>query len=643
MTLRTRVDSHPPILFVLRFQILAAICMIGAPIIAGGRFGSLFVVEPSAFGPLLTLTLWTSTAIVTAASYAADRKAIALRWIDRWRFLFIVALALPIVWRVLWDSPGGDVSNLWRYTRAGVTGVLVAAAPFVGVAFSRWLLDQRFWSSFTTGLPPATKGIVKALLEQTSRGGFRRLFLFVLLTYMVVGVLLQPPLPLATSALLFVLLIGTSLLLLVTALAAFGDARRIPVLLILIAMIAARWMVWPPTHRYTVTPMPAGTPLVTIETFLDNHEITTPIVIASSGGGTRAATWAATVVRELQAGCRDFLPSVRFVSAVSGGSLAWLYLADILKSDRTASPSDLQRVVDRASTSALPDIGWALAYPLPLRRWFFFTGTGGQDRAWALEQAWRRDWHWRYKRLSDWRRAVAEGRMPPIALNAALTDVGLPLVLGNVDVLWPEAGLAVTDSQADIDLVTAVRLSATFPLVTPEARADGPTHISSHVTDGGYFDNTGNYIGMLGAGDILNTLSEHQRAIFIDIYSTSEDESIAESRRLGIPPNKPLPAAGWLEPIRAVFSTRREHERILTQLMGGVVRQMARQEEKDLVTFRFPLYALPGSWELTRRERDIIDDRASAGAFKDKVACVCSALRAKNDCEQRFDEGMHFP
>src|SRR5262249_585901 len=42
----------------------------------------------------------------------------------------------------------------------------------------------------------------------------------------------------------------------------------------------------------------------------------------------------------------------------------------------------------------------------------------------------------------------------------------------------------------DVGVVTAARLSATFPYVTPAARAD-VSEVMPHVVDGGYYDNYG--------------------------------------------------------------------------------------------------------------------------------------------------------
>jgi hypothetical protein len=85
-------------------------------------------------------------------------------------------------------------------------------------------------------------------------------------------------------------------------------------------------------------------------------------------------------------------------------------------------------------------------------------------------------------------------------MNATIAETGERLLLATTrfGALSP-AGKARVDAQElheingqdfDVSIVTAARLSASFPYVTPAARSDG-LGPQPHVVDGGYYDNYG--------------------------------------------------------------------------------------------------------------------------------------------------------
>ena len=103
-------------------------------------------------------------------------------------------------------------------------------------------------------------------------------------------------------------------------------------------------------------------------------------------------------------------------------------------------------------------------------------------------------------RLSDWRAGVRDGWMPGSIFNATLVETGGPMLFSTVQVPRSDAvifGQSHSAFQgADINLLTAVRLSASFAWVSPAAvaRYDNESQIpkpSFHVVDGAYYDNYG--------------------------------------------------------------------------------------------------------------------------------------------------------
>jgi hypothetical protein len=90
---------------------------------------------------------------------------------------------------------------------------------------------------------------------------------------------------------------------------------------------------------------------------------------------------------------------------------------------------------------------------------------------------------------------MVSGRRPAVVFNATATETGQRIVLSPLRIVDREA-LTVEDvygASADFHAVTAARLSATFPWVTPLAKwrkAQTPAQ-RMHLADGGYYDNAG--------------------------------------------------------------------------------------------------------------------------------------------------------
>ena len=72
-------------------------------------------------------------------------------------------------------------------------------------------------------------------------------------------------------------------------------------------------------------------------------------------------------------------------------------------------------------------------------------------------------------------------------------DVALPYAAGELLARVRERGTVdIEYRERDVPLVTAARMSATFPYISPVARIDVDSHRPAyHLADGGYFDNSG--------------------------------------------------------------------------------------------------------------------------------------------------------
>jgi len=231
------------------------------------------------------------------------------------------------------------------------------------------------------------------------------------------------------------------------------------------------------------------------------------VIVATAGGGIRAAYWTGTVLGELDSQAENFRDRLFAISGVSGGSVgATVYrgLIDLPPDQfRQRCPDGAtacaQQILARESLGPLaaamlyPDLGQRF-FPMP---WF-------PDRGAALEAAWEDA----FRRvtgqdslassLADLSRSKA---WPALFLNATWSDTGHRIVASNLragstPTTTPDPTVRFSDQLAtighDLRLSSAAHNSARFPYVSPAGmwrNADGK--IAGRLQDGGLFENYG--------------------------------------------------------------------------------------------------------------------------------------------------------
>ncbi len=246
------------------------------------------------------------------------------------------------------------------------------------------------------------------------------------------------------------------------------------------------------------------------------------VVVTASGGGIQAAAWTAEVLTGLHELYGDSLSgSIGLISSVSGGSVGTMYYlvhrADLRPSydpgsgQQLLDASGLANIRKQAQASCLEATAWGVAYPDLMRILAPMLANRVVDRGWAVERVWRQ----RLKtpgdtgmdfgdlRLNDMVSAIERNHFPVVVFNATVVETGQRLLISPVtagqrsgipeSVGAREFRRMFPDSRTRIS--TAVRLSATFPYVSPICRAlpEPPEHVEQrfHIADGGYADNDG--------------------------------------------------------------------------------------------------------------------------------------------------------
>jgi len=246
------------------------------------------------------------------------------------------------------------------------------------------------------------------------------------------------------------------------------------------------------------------------------------IVVATEGGGIRAAYWTATVLTELQDNAPAFADHTFAISAVSGGALgAEVFNALLIRRAESHSPAPLKdEVRHMLNFDALSGTLAALAQPDLLQR--FLPAAFLPDREKALETGWETGWRKAFKSDLFSQGFVAtmqkHPELPSLFLNGTVEETGERIITSNVDVRsflgFRNAFDAFHELQTDIPLSTAAGMSARFTYVSPAGqipytRADrnsktipklcggdqpNPNYgrkVLGHVIDGGYFESSG--------------------------------------------------------------------------------------------------------------------------------------------------------
>jgi hypothetical protein len=265
------------------------------------------------------------------------------------------------------------------------------------------------------------------------------------------------------------------------------------------------------------------------------------IVVTATGGGMHAAVWSSTVLVEVEKAFASksqiqpkfpiFHEQLAYASTVSGGSFG---MAAFLREYSTRAGiqpfnSELNaqhqlkyetRIEGTTSCSALEAVAWGLEYSDFIHLLFpFVPPSRWDDRSASLEAGIARNYSLRQCNQDDSMNQAAvydpmylslaslqpTKTLPAFAFNTSEVETGDRFLLANyANPTLTQTGVAPAESflrlySADINLLTAARLSATYPVVSSAARivpeALGGTRdcacLAAHYVDGGYYDNDG--------------------------------------------------------------------------------------------------------------------------------------------------------
>ena len=239
-------------------------------------------------------------------------------------------------------------------------------------------------------------------------------------------------------------------------------------------------------------------------------------IIATSGGGIRAAVWTTAVLDALTNGAYripNFPYHVRIITGASGGMVGAAFYVASLKSPLSRGPvpsatAKARRDLPPMARDSLEPVARSLALrDLP----GLIVPFSFHDRGSALEEAWKTNAPIMERAFSSLESGERAGWRPSLIFSPMLVEDGRRLLVSNLDLRFmlenhgPRLGPPPNDpvysrpslelfrlmpaARSKIRLAEAARMNASFPWVAPAAEL--PTSPRRHVVDAGYWDNFG--------------------------------------------------------------------------------------------------------------------------------------------------------
>ncbi|HEX7830113.1 MAG TPA: hypothetical protein VF787_10670 [Thermoanaerobaculia bacterium] len=362
------------------------------------------------------------------------------------------------------------------------------------------------------------------------------------------------------------------------------------------------------------------------------------ILVATEGGGIRAAYWTAAVLTSLTDTLPSFPDHTFAISAVSGGALgATVYdtllirrnetLANLEETDYTPQAGEQYSLRFRArqmlSQDALAPTLAAMMQPDLAQR--FIPAPILPDRARALEGGWEHAWRTtiqqRNKQDDDTFAGgflkLMKGReahLPSLFLNGTVVETGQRIIASNLRIDTGSYG-ELADSidlfgaiGADVRVSTAVDNSTRFTYVSPagtllrSANSTGGSPLKcapgtrcEHVVDGGYFENSGSAT----VSDLLRVIGRSKYASRVQPHVIF----IQTRMQNPVPPQSVRVATEVLSPVRALLAVRGSHANLAVEELAELVGD-GNYTNFDLIQSNavFPL-----GWLLADRTRNLMD------------------------------------
>jgi len=352
------------------------------------------------------------------------------------------------------------------------------------------------------------------------------------------------------------------------------------------------------------------------------------VVVSTSGGAIRSATWTTRVFVEVDRNMPNFHRHVRLITGASGGMLGAAYcvaeLADVAEGLAAPIADRGDELFECIATDCLQDTArWYILRDVPqivLRPVLGRVPYFNRDRGMALESRWRASTNgklgYTFGRL---RPLEAQGRIPSLVFSPMIVEDGRRLLLSNLDLsdlaavqvysglpssltAW-EFAACFPKQLCDVQLSAAARMSASFPFVTPAGQM--PSNPPVRVVDATYYDNYGVGVATSWLWKNLDRLKDVE-VILVQIRGTLETDA-RSSRADALKLHKGLTFKGVTTPVEGFVTANLTVAAYNNDERLASLREQMQERGIPLhvITFDFPGPATL-SWHLTVAEKEAL-------------------------------------
>jgi hypothetical protein len=349
------------------------------------------------------------------------------------------------------------------------------------------------------------------------------------------------------------------------------------------------------------------------------------ILLNASGGGLRSSLFTLNVLQTLDSTLgADFYPNVHLIAGSSGGMLGASYYRQLkYESSRRKDlkANDLQHVQNMGQDLLNP-IAFNLAVNDLFWRWRTFEYNGQAyliDRGKAFDDKLEENTMGLLSgAFGDWREAEYQAQMPTMVLAPTIIGDGRKLLMSNLGISFltfsqPPPGISLTreydaveysrlfkeQRYGDLRFTTALRMSASFPYITPLVNM--PSKPTIELIDAGARDNEGFELGLRYILKMKDWIAENTSGVVVvQIKANRPDEVPIEEPGYSRLSQIVKPFGGI---IRSFGNLQIYNKALLMELSESSL-----DFPVDLV--RYSLFAsedeLSLSWHLTEREKAYI-------------------------------------
>ncbi|WP_138505567.1 patatin-like phospholipase family protein [Nostoc sp. PA-18-2419] len=677
-------DSVWKYLFFLRLPILVGLFLLFFPKLAKdwlpAILKNIFVLRDKwQLATVIVSAIGSGTSVILVASTILDNAAA--------RFTLRATIKIPEIWQygigillslyiciVAIDLSQEKLSKSEIQWGASVGALLSVILLFIISLLRHWLssntfLKKIFFDILYLVIKNDSNGYINLQTGELTAGHLTAIAFLIIAgaIYITIGLRFDPK-PQSNRpeapALLYVLLIASMMVIIFGGVTFYLDYFRIPVLILFTVFSALSYLAFDVNHVYQLNPLKNSADKKKVDDKSDNFKQVltqrlkhqqgenTLVIICASGGGIQAAGWTVEVLAGLQELLgKSFTKAIGLISSVSGGSVGSMYYLDhfnkdgFLEEEKQTQKGITNNSFSAATRDSLDAVGWGFAY-LDIWRFigFPFLIRPKFDRGTAVEIDWQAELKEprNSKTLASWRKQIFDGEIPIPVFNATLVENGwrfliTPMTFGEVpEKKYIDFNNLYGKLDYDMNVVTAARLSATFPYVSPICRSNlNIKDKNYHVADGGYFDNSGFITAAEWLDAHLNewlkpeNKSENQphnslnikRVLILQINPFPESPPIKKVRGDG----------GWfmatIGPLLAVFKVRdsvlasrnaqeaeflaaKWHNKVDIQYFPIFFPSFSDTPQASEVTafYKNGQYQPPLSWKLTDKEKQAIKD-----------------------------------